>query len=160
MLSNKALHYILDGDTPVPADLMTWARWYEDATYQRITARTYLSRTGDDLPPDGDVLLAPDDAYAMVSTVFLGSDQGYAWQLDDAPPILFETMIRLYDGEAGDDGAGFLAPQWRYATAAQARAMHARIVAQAQGWLREGRPLADIGDEEWVNEDGEETTQP
>ena len=66
-------HYILggeDGKTPVPVDLMTWARAFERSA-DRIVDQ-------DELP--GDV---------RVSTVFLGLDH----QWGDGPPHLFETMI-------------------------------------------------------------------
>lgn len=66
-------HYILggqDGHTPILADLMTWARAFEDHA-ARIVAR-------DELP--GDV---------FVSTVFLGIDHNFGV----GPPLLFETMI-------------------------------------------------------------------
>jgi hypothetical protein len=64
-------HYILDGHCAVPVDLMTWARWYEDAKDLRIVARTTI-------------------AHVDVSTVFLGTDQ----RIDgEGPPLIFETMI-------------------------------------------------------------------
>lgn len=60
--------YILEGKTAVPADLMTWARWFETA--DRHVAKDTI----------GDV---------RISTVFLGID--HRW--DDGPPLVFETMI-------------------------------------------------------------------
>jgi hypothetical protein len=60
--------YILDGKTPVPADLMTWAKWFEAA--DRHVAKDQI----------GDV---------RISTVFLGIDH----RRGDGPPLLFETMI-------------------------------------------------------------------
>jgi hypothetical protein len=152
IINDRSPYYILEGDTPVPVnDLLEWGRWFDDY-HKRIVARTYLSRVGDELPTD-DLLMRPADTTAMVSTVFLGTDHGYRWLTHvKSPPILFETMIEV-------DGAGFLAPQWRYATAAQARATHARIVEQAQGWLRSGRSLAAVESDEWV-EDEEEDSQP
>ena len=63
-MSNK---YILDGQTPVPCDLLTWAKWFETA--ERHVAETTV----------GDV---------KVSTVFLGLDHR-----ESGPPILFETMV-------------------------------------------------------------------
>lgn len=62
--------YILDGKTPVPADLMTWARWFETAGTSRIVAKTEV----------GDM---------NVSTVFLGLNHAFG----GGPPLLFETMI-------------------------------------------------------------------
>ena len=63
-------HYILDGHTPVRADLLTWATWYEAAGEARRVAVT----------GDGDV---------RVSTVFLGLNH----QWGAGPPLLFETMV-------------------------------------------------------------------
>lgn len=61
--------YILDGKTPVPADLMTWAKWFE--TSDRHVAQDVI----------GDV---------RISTVFLGIDHRFG---DEGPPLIFETMI-------------------------------------------------------------------
>lgn len=60
--------YILNGRTPVPADLMAWAKWFETA--------------------DRHVAIEETDSY-RVSTVFLGLDH----QFEDGPPLLFETMV-------------------------------------------------------------------
>ena len=60
--------YILDGTTPVPASLLTWAQWYETA--ERHVADTWVTPT------------------VRVSTVFLGLDH----QFGEGPPLLFETM--------------------------------------------------------------------
>jgi len=62
--------YILDGHTPKPADLMTWARWFETARDERIVAKTAVGGMS-------------------VSTVFLGLDHSFG----SGPPMLFETMI-------------------------------------------------------------------
>ena len=61
--------YILEGRIPVPADLCTWAQWYETAT--RHVADTWVTPN------------------VRVSTVFLGLDH----QWGDGPPLLFETMV-------------------------------------------------------------------
>lgn len=63
--------YILaeDGKTPVPCDLMTWAKWFEKRE-TRIVAQDQI----------GEV---------KVSTVFLGLDHNWG----DGPPVLWETMI-------------------------------------------------------------------
>lgn len=64
-------HYILggkDGRTPVPTDLMTWAKALKKV---RHVAVAELS--------DG----------VRISTVFLGLDHSFG----DGPPLLFETMI-------------------------------------------------------------------
>lgn len=62
--------YILEGETPVKTDLMTWAKWFEAGCDNRRVAST--KRDG-----------------IHVSTVFLGLDH----QWGEGPPILFETMI-------------------------------------------------------------------
>ena len=63
--------YILDSDgNPVPADLLTWAKWYETA--------------GESRQIGGDRVNG-----VLVSTVFLGLDHAFG----EGPPILFETMI-------------------------------------------------------------------
>lgn len=67
-----AEHYILEGHEPVPADLMTWARWFENATNRRV-AETHV----------GDM---------RISTVFLGLDHNFA----GGPPLLFESLV--FDG--------------------------------------------------------------
>lgn len=60
--------YILDGKTPVPADLETWANWYQNA--DRRVAETKVGAV-------------------LVSTVFIGLDHNY----DEGEPHIFETMI-------------------------------------------------------------------
>ena len=67
--------YILQGKKVVPADLMTWAKWFE--TGDRHVANTAI----------GDV---------RVSTVFLGLDHSFG----HGEPLLFETMI--FGGEHND----------------------------------------------------------
>lgn len=64
-------HYILQGKTAVPADTMTWARWYETAKEERIVKQ-------EDVAPD-----------VRVSTVFLGLNHNWG----DGPPHIFETMV-------------------------------------------------------------------
>jgi len=61
--------YILDGHKAVPADLMTWAKWYEKA--------------------DRRVAKSGQQGKTRVSTVFLGLNH----QWGEGPPLLFETMI-------------------------------------------------------------------
>lgn len=65
MASDK---YILEGKTPVPADLTTWAHWFE--TSDRQVAQDQIGDT-------------------CISTVFLGIDH----QWGKGPPLIFETMI-------------------------------------------------------------------
>lgn len=69
----RPLNYILAPDdpaTPIPAETLVWARWFEDQQPGRIVAQT---RHRD---------------YA-VSTVFLGIDHSFF----SGPPILWETMV-------------------------------------------------------------------
>lgn len=61
--------YILEGKTPVPCDLMTWARALENQAANRVA----------DTEKDG----------IRVSTVFLGLDHSFGGPV----PLLFETMI-------------------------------------------------------------------
>lgn len=61
--------WILEGHEAVPADLMTWAKWYE-------TADRHVGRH--------------EHGGVCVSTVFLGIDHRLG---DEGPPLIFETMI-------------------------------------------------------------------
>ncbi len=67
MLRDK---YILDGHTPIPTDLETWARWFDSDEKRRVGYDDF------------------DGGY--VSTVFLGLDHNFG---RTGPPLLFETMI-------------------------------------------------------------------
>jgi len=69
--------YILDGHTPVPVDLMTWALWFQNEN--RIVAKTEV-RPG-----------------IVVSTVFIGIDHSFG----HGKPLLFETMV--FSDYGGDD---------------------------------------------------------
>ena len=73
-----SIYYILEGKTPVLADLITWAKWFETSGDIRIVAKTEVGST-------------------TVSTVFLGLDHSFGVR----PPMLFETMI--FRNGAGDD---------------------------------------------------------
>jgi len=84
-------HYILDGHKAVPADLMTWAKWFEKA--DRRVAK---------MEKDG----------VKVSTVFLGLDHQWV----EGPPLLFETMI--FGGE--HDEYQERCPTWEQAEAMHA----------------------------------------
>lgn len=73
--------YVLDKEgNPVPADLMTWANWYETA--ERVVKC-------DELPNQ-----------VRVSTVFLGIDHRFG---GEGPPILWETMIFGGDQDSYQD---------------------------------------------------------
>lgn len=64
-------YWTLDAEnTPVKADLMTWARWFEDAN--RLVGYTEIT------------------SQVLVSTVFIGINHRF---LGNGPPLLFETMI-------------------------------------------------------------------
>ncbi len=75
--------YILDGKTPVPADLMTWARWFESA--DRSVAKDTIGES-------------------EVSTVFLGINH----QWGDGPLHLFETLV--FGGPLADEMGRY--PTW------------------------------------------------
>jgi hypothetical protein len=62
-------HYILDNRKVVPADLMTWATWFESNDNRRVDS-THIGET-------------------HISTVFIG--RGHAFCGDG--PKLFETMV-------------------------------------------------------------------
>ena len=144
---NQWPYYILVDDAPVRVDFETYARWMNEPQH-KIVARTYLSREGADVLPYKDALRLPRQGYALVSTVFLGTDHGWAWQLPGAEPILFETMVAIRNPDVYG-GLEFLSPQWRYTSAEAAKAMHERVVTQARAWLREGGPLIDKDTDEW-----------
>lgn len=95
------MNYILapDGQTPVPEpDLMAFARWLE-ATERHVGNDTIHG--------------------VRVSTVFLGTDHGFA-----GPPVLWESMT--FGAEPFDQ------QQERYTSYADALAGHRRWVEQVQ----------------------------
>lgn len=90
-------HMVLDADhNLVPADLRTWARWFEDGAARRVAEDTI-----------GD---------ARVSTVCLGIDHGFG-----GPPLWFETMVF----RAGDDEYTERYATWTEAEAGHARVVAA-----------------------------------
>jgi hypothetical protein len=93
-------HYMLIGQTPVPSDLMTWARWFEDSRLERVVKQTWVM---------GEL--------CWVSTVFLGLDHQFC---PGGPPILFETMA-FWGGEGYE--------QERCSTWLEAEAQHAAMIA-------------------------------
>lgn len=68
-LTNREYRILVDGEL-VPADLITWARWFEDGNNRRV-AETFV----------GDV---------RISTVVLGADHSFGFAVK---PLWFETMI-------------------------------------------------------------------
>jgi hypothetical protein len=96
-MSNK---YILIGQTPVPCELLEWARWCETPSNGRV-AETYL--------PWG----------VRVSTMFMGTDMGMSFLQADLPPILFESMA-FWHGQGEE--------QERCSTWLQAEAMHQAMI--------------------------------
>lgn len=124
--------YILVGQTPVPEpDLLTWARWFEERDNRRVA----LTRVFD---------------IAEVSTVFLGLDHGHARffpGLQDAPPVLFESMI-FWDGECGEECD-------RCSTWAQAERMHRAMVEEARSPRSVWAYVLRIARENWQKAWGE-----
>lgn len=100
-----------DGHTPIAThDVLKWAKWKAKARRRADDP----SRVGLTELPGG----------AIVSTVFIGTDMGFASLFDPtAPPVLFETMTST--------DHGFGNPSDRYCTWAEAEAGHERIVADA-----------------------------
>lgn len=71
-----------------------------------------------------------------VSTVFLGQDHNF----NGGPsPLLFEVMVFCQEDVPP---VGFQEAQWRYPTAEEARAGHAKAIEWAKnfGWLPRGTP--------------------
>jgi len=90
-------HMVLDADhNVVPADLLTWARWFEDGDARRVA----LDTIGE----------------ARVSTVFLGIDHSFG-----GPPLWFETMV--FGGP--HDQATFRYATWAEAEAGHAQVVEA-----------------------------------
>ena len=99
------MHFILDAAAGEPVhepDLLTWARWFETHSLDRVLKTTEL------FPPDGR---------SRVSTVFLGLNHNY-W---GGPPILWETMVFGGPLDLETD---------RYSSRAEALAGHAEMVAR------------------------------
>lgn len=97
--------YILKGHEVVPADLMTWARWFESSD-RRVAKTTVLGK-------------------ADVSTVFLGNDHQFA---PFGPPHIFETMV--FGGQL--DGEMDRYSTWEQAEAGH-EAMVARVREREEG---------------------------
>lgn len=97
-------YYILDDKgQPVPADLVVWARWFEDA-----------------IGKDSRRVAVDDVNGARISTVFLGLDHSFG----GGPPLLFETMIFGGEHDQWQD---------RCSTRDEALQMHERAKALVMG---------------------------
>lgn len=103
-------HYILIGQTPVPAELLEWARWLDENPESRIVRQTTVL------------------GICWVSTVFLGLDHSIGYSKEDFfpttmprqhRPVLFETMA-FWEGEGGYE-------QERCSTWAEAEAQYAAM---------------------------------
>ena len=105
---DRPRHWILKDQVPVPVDLMTWARWFEEA--DRIVKQT---------PILDDTLTTIYE----VSTVFLGLDHNYS---PTGPPLIFETMV--FAPQTGYQDLDCR----RYSTWHEAEAGHAEIVQEYQ----------------------------
>lgn len=71
--------YILDSNRdPIPAGLLEWADWFENASDELIVT---ITRIGD----------------SDVSTVFLGLDDRFG----DGPPLIYETLV--FGGRLDDE---------------------------------------------------------
>ena len=102
-------HYILVGKEPVlEPDLIKWGHWFgNNPVENRRVAHTRL-------------------ASCSVSTVFLGLDHRFG---GDGPPLLFETMVFLCEGEVSEY-ADYV--EKRYSTWAEAEAGHWVTVLMAE----------------------------
>jgi hypothetical protein len=120
-------HYILDGHTPMAANLEQYLEW----VHARNGRAQHVAKT--DIYPGG-----PNDGHIHVSTVFLNIDHGWG----GGPPVLFETMIfptgaqweqwnlLLPDDDLNPNGDATLTDyQDRYTNWEDAEAGHKRAVA-------------------------------
>lgn len=101
-------HYVLEGDDNkvVETDLLTWARWLENAN--RHVAWTQVT------------------SQITVSTVFLGIDHRFD---DKGPPLLFETMVFAPDHVKPEGGDWFWGNwMWRYSSWDDAETGHKAAV--------------------------------
>ena len=101
-------NYILEGHEAKLVDMMTWARWFEDADADERRVAFY------------------EDGGIRVSTVFIGLN--HEWR-PDAPPQIFETMV--FGGPLDDE-------QQRYATWEQAEDGHKALVLRVKEAEGEG----------------------
>ena len=73
----KNEYFILEGETPKPVDMMTWAKWFETA--DRVIASDRIGKIS-------------------ISTIFLGLNHNFR---ENQSPLIFETMVfgGDFDGE-------------------------------------------------------------
>lgn len=104
----RNVHAILIGHKVEPANLMTWARWFEATSQMHGEGRLPTARhvAFDELPN------------GRVSTVFLGINHAFSRA---GPPLWFETMVFI--GAVEVDMA-------RYTTWDEAEAGHAAMLAK------------------------------
>lgn len=97
-MNKRNKHWILDKDnrTPIPVDLLTWAKWIDKAKNRDV----------------GDERIRG----VRVSTVFLGLDHNFDEQ---GEPLIFETMI--FGGD--EDGYCERCSTWEQAVQMHARAV-------------------------------------
>lgn len=124
---SRPYYYVPDAaGVPQPADdFLVWADWTDKSALPGSgETADYPAgrRVGKTVLPSGDT----------VSTVFLGIDHNWG----GGPPVLFETMAYTADGS-------FYAFQDRYCTVEEARAGHARAVADPSVFLPEAEEAAD-----------------
>ena len=96
-------HFILKDKIPVPCDLMTWARWFDNAPH-RVVAQDIIDVGG-----------------TRVSTVFLGIDHSFG----EGPPLLFETTIFDLPKDHALEGYQERCSTWEEAEAQHLRAIDA-----------------------------------
>ena len=70
-MSDNAEYYILHDGNPLPCDMETWARWFQEHSDQRFIEKTEIGET-------------------LISTVFLGLNHNF---FSGSYPLIFETMI-------------------------------------------------------------------
>lgn len=107
-MTKRPVYYVLDGHTPVPADLMAWAYCWSDHAACQVGL--------DELPG------------CSVSTVFLGIDRSW---FGLGRPVLFETMV--FGGPRNGDQWRY--STWDQAAHGHAKAL-ALVKADYGEWLK------------------------
>lgn len=110
-------HWILDAHgEPLEADLLTWARWFENTTNRILAQDRDESGTRD----------------LLVSTVFLGLDHNFGGGGGD--PVLWETMVLRKGRDLFCE---------RYTSRAAALAGHQRACQMANAGDFDDQPVED-----------------